>query len=196
MLSTNTTTNTKLDLVPLDTPPTFTENSPALCHPSACDLWSSEGVYRPSRSQGWTRKYFGTTSSSDTSRFMPVGTKGTLKGVLPIKYIGDLNCPIILGNTYQVAIQPGTSLIQERGGLHRFMGGALKNKRNYNHYGLGRCHLFGSCIEAHSLFLFYIRYFLEGMAESRVSQHHSSCRAKCMYWKSILVFVLRVTNAS
>ena len=60
-----------------------------------------------------------------TPRFMPVGTKGTLKGVLPSE-IEAMDCPIILANTYHLAIQPGTELIDAVfHGLHNFMGGTL-----------------------------------------------------------------------
>eukprot|EP00934_Nitzschia_sp_Nitz4_P001322 Nitzschia sp. Nitz4//scaffold9_size221794//154469//158009//NITZ4_001367-RA/size221794-processed-gene-0.27-mRNA-1//1//CDS//3329561064//1322//frame0 len=59
----------------------------------------------------------------ETPRFMPVGTKGTLKGVLPSE-IEAMGCPIILANTYHLAIQPGTELIQSIfKGLPNFMGG-------------------------------------------------------------------------
>jgi len=58
-----------------------------------------------------------------TPRFMPVGTKATLKSVLP-QEIPTMNCPMILANTYHLALQPGTSLIDSIfGGLPKFMGG-------------------------------------------------------------------------
>lgn len=55
-----------------------------------------------------------------TPIFMPVGTRGTVKGVLPeqLKAIGT---QILLGNTYHLHLRPGDALIQELGGLHRFM---------------------------------------------------------------------------
>jgi Queuine tRNA-ribosyltransferase len=57
-----------------------------------------------------------------TPMFMPVGTKGCLKGVSFIELADELCCPIILANTYHLAIQPGTELIQQEpfGGLHGF----------------------------------------------------------------------------
>eukprot|EP00536_Pseudo-nitzschia_multiseries_P007437 jgi/Psemu1/195568/e_gw1.175.56.1 len=56
---------------------------------------------------------------------MPVGTKGTLKGVLPDE-IADMKCPIILANTYHLELQPGTELIDSVfNGLHNFMGGTV-----------------------------------------------------------------------
>jgi tRNA-guanine transglycosylase len=63
-----------------------------------------------------------------TPRFMPVGTKGTIKGILP-EELGD-SCPLLLANTYHLALQPGTDLIdQVFGGLPKFMGNS--NKRRF-----------------------------------------------------------------
>lgn len=57
-----------------------------------------------------------------TPVFMPVGTKGTIKGLTPQQlHADDVDPEIILGNTYHLASQPGTSLIDEFGGLHGFM---------------------------------------------------------------------------
>jgi queuine tRNA-ribosyltransferase len=50
-------------------------------------------------------------------------TKGTIKSLTTEEICHDeaLNCPIILGNTYHLALQPGTELIRKMGGLHKFM---------------------------------------------------------------------------
>ena len=57
-----------------------------------------------------------------TPVFMPVGTKGTIKGVTPSQLQHPALTPeIILGNTYHLALQPGTDIIDEFGGLHNFM---------------------------------------------------------------------------
>lgn len=58
-----------------------------------------------------------------TPVFMPVGTKGTLKGLSPMDVTNSdaLNNQIILANTYHLALQPGTELIRDAGGLHKFM---------------------------------------------------------------------------
>lgn len=57
-----------------------------------------------------------------TPVFMPVGTKGTIKGVSSEQLMEDSLSPeIILGNTYHLALQPGTDLIDALGGLHKFM---------------------------------------------------------------------------
>ena len=57
-----------------------------------------------------------------TPVFMPVGTKGTLKGLTPHDIEESaLSNQIILSNTYHLALQPGTELIRYAGGLHNFM---------------------------------------------------------------------------
>jgi queuine tRNA-ribosyltransferase len=57
-----------------------------------------------------------------TPVFMPVGTAGTVKGILQRDLAGDINAYIILGNTYHLYLRPGTDVLKEAGGLHRFMG--------------------------------------------------------------------------
>jgi queuine tRNA-ribosyltransferase len=55
-----------------------------------------------------------------TPCFMPVGTKGTVKGVSPDR-LRALGAQIVLANTYHLAMRPGTDTVQALGGLHRFM---------------------------------------------------------------------------
>jgi queuine tRNA-ribosyltransferase len=55
-----------------------------------------------------------------TPAFMPVGTKGTVKGVDPTE-LRALGTSILLGNTYHLHLRPGEDLIAELGGLHEFM---------------------------------------------------------------------------
>ncbi|XP_049531365.1 queuine tRNA-ribosyltransferase catalytic subunit [Anopheles darlingi] len=57
----------------------------------------------------------------DTPVFMPVGTQGTLKGILPEQLL-ELDCRIMLSNTYHLGMRPGTDVLEKAGGLHRFMG--------------------------------------------------------------------------
>ncbi|MEZ4699923.1 MAG: tRNA guanosine(34) transglycosylase Tgt [Rhodothermales bacterium] len=57
----------------------------------------------------------------ETPIFMPVGTVGTVKGVAPDRLRADVRAQIILGNTYHLYLRPGTELLREAGGLHRFM---------------------------------------------------------------------------
>ena len=55
-----------------------------------------------------------------TPQFMPVGTSGCMKGI-STQQLEDLDCHIILANTYHLALQPGTRLLEEVGGLHALM---------------------------------------------------------------------------
>jgi queuine tRNA-ribosyltransferase len=56
-----------------------------------------------------------------TPAFMPVGTKGTVKGLDPAR-LRELGTTILLGNTYHLHFRPGEQLVEDLGGLHRFMG--------------------------------------------------------------------------
>lgn len=57
----------------------------------------------------------------ETPIFMPVGTAGTVKGVNQRELKEDIGAQIILGNTYHLYLRPGTELLEQAGGLHRFM---------------------------------------------------------------------------
>lgn len=54
-----------------------------------------------------------------TPIFMPVGTYGTVKGVLP-RSLHDMDAQIILGNTFHLWMRPGLDVMQHFGGLHGF----------------------------------------------------------------------------
>lgn len=56
-----------------------------------------------------------------TPAFMPVGTAGTVKAMLPAS-VRDTGADIVLGNTYHLMLRPGAELIHRLGGLHKFMG--------------------------------------------------------------------------
>ena len=57
-----------------------------------------------------------------TPIFMPVGTVGTVKGVQRCHLEDDIKAQIILGNTYHLYLRPGTDILHQAGGLHRFEG--------------------------------------------------------------------------
>jgi queuine tRNA-ribosyltransferase len=57
----------------------------------------------------------------DTPAFMPVGTQGSVKGVLP-EQVAATGAQIVLANTYHLMLRPGETVVAELGGLHRFMG--------------------------------------------------------------------------
>lgn len=56
----------------------------------------------------------------ETPIFMPVGTYGTVKGMLP-RDLEEIKAQIILGNTFHLYLRPGLEVIKEHGGLHGFM---------------------------------------------------------------------------
>ena len=58
--------------------------------------------------------------SFETPCFAPVGTVGSVKGLLPTQ-VRECGAELILANTYHLALRPGSELIQSAGGLHRFM---------------------------------------------------------------------------
>ena len=56
----------------------------------------------------------------ETPAFMPVGTQGTVKGMLP-EQLKEIGAQIILGNTYHLYLRPGHERVARLGGLHEFM---------------------------------------------------------------------------
>ena len=57
----------------------------------------------------------------ETPIFMPVGTVGSVKGVHQRELKNDINPDIILGNTYHLYLRPQTTILEQAGGLHKFM---------------------------------------------------------------------------
>jgi queuine tRNA-ribosyltransferase len=75
----------------------------------------------------------------ETPAFMPVGTQGTVKAMLP-RDLREIGCQILLGNTYHLYLRPGAETIRELGGLHRFMGWdgpILTDSGGYQVFSLG-----------------------------------------------------------
>src|SRR5256885_2038470 len=58
--------------------------------------------------------------SFDTPAFMPVGTQGSIKGVLP-DHVAATGTQIILANTYHLMLRPGEKVVAALGGVHKFM---------------------------------------------------------------------------
>lgn len=57
----------------------------------------------------------------ETPAFMPVGTYGSVKGMLP-RDIHEIGAQIILGNTFHLMLRPGTEVVRAHGDLHDFIG--------------------------------------------------------------------------
>jgi queuine tRNA-ribosyltransferase len=74
-----------------------------------------------------------------TPVFMPVGTQGTVKALLP-EMLRELGAGMILSNTYHLYLRPGHELIRDLGGLHRFMhweGPILTDSGGFQVFSLG-----------------------------------------------------------
>ena len=74
----------------------------------------------------------------ETPVFMPVGTQATVKAMTPDELSG-MGARIILSNTYHLFLRPGSDLIREAGGLHRFMdweGAILTDSGGYQVFSL------------------------------------------------------------
>ncbi len=74
-----------------------------------------------------------------TPAFMPVGTYGTVKGMLP-RDIGEIGAEMILGNTFHLMLRPGTEVITAHGDLHDFtqwQGPILTDSGGFQVFSLG-----------------------------------------------------------
>ncbi len=75
-----------------------------------------------------------------TPAFMPVGTQGTVKGLLP-EQLRAVGTQMILANTYHLALRPGAEVVAELGGLHEFMqwdGPILTDSGGFQVFSLAR----------------------------------------------------------
>ncbi len=75
----------------------------------------------------------------ETPAFMPVGTYGTVKGMLP-RDIEEIGADIILGNTFHLMLRPGTEVVRAHGDLHDFtqwQGPILTDSGGFQVFSLG-----------------------------------------------------------
>jgi len=76
----------------------------------------------------------------ETPVFMPVGTRGAVKAILPER-LRELGYDLILANTYHLILRPGLEVIKEAGGLHNFTsweGAILTDSGGYQVFSLSR----------------------------------------------------------
>jgi queuine tRNA-ribosyltransferase len=74
----------------------------------------------------------------DTPAFMPVGTRGVVKGLLPAE-VSRTGAQVVLANTYHLLLRPGPEAVRSLGGLHRFMnwpGPILTDSGGYQAYSM------------------------------------------------------------
>ncbi len=96
------------------------------------ELFNTDGAAR----RGELRFERGTVQ---TPAFMPVGTYGTVKGMLP-RDIKEIGAEIILGNTFHLMLRPGTEVIKAHGTLHDFAqwpGPILTDSGGFQVFSLG-----------------------------------------------------------
>src|SRR5580658_3831940 len=79
-----------------------------------------EVLARDPASQARTGRVTTPHGTFDTPAFMPVGTQGSIKGLLPSE-VSATGSQVILANTYHLMLRPGEQVVRELGGLHRFM---------------------------------------------------------------------------
>lgn len=76
----------------------------------------------------------------DTPMFMPVGTQATVKTMSP-RELKEIGAGIILSNTYHLWVRPGEDIVEDAGGLHRFMnwgGGILTDSGGFQVFSLSK----------------------------------------------------------
>lgn len=78
-------------------------------------------IHKDSRSQARLGHLTTAHGSVTTPAFMPVATQGTVKATSP-RELRELGTEIILANAYHLYLRPGVDLIEQTGGLQRFMG--------------------------------------------------------------------------
>ena len=79
-------------------------------------------MYKLIKQQGTARRgEFQTVHGTvQTPAFMNVATCGAIKGALSALDLKDINCQVMLSNTYHLHVRPGDELVREMGGLHEF----------------------------------------------------------------------------
>jgi len=81
--------------------------------------WTLDAADRSTR--GRTGRFRTPHGEVETPAFMPVGTAGSVKGLLP-GLVRDTGTQVILANTYHLALRPGAEVVADLGGLHAFCG--------------------------------------------------------------------------
>jgi queuine tRNA-ribosyltransferase len=107
----------------------------------APDVTSPAQPFRISARDGRARRGTLRTAHGEvqTPAFMPVGTHATVKACLP-EEVAQAGADMLLGNFYHLSLRPGIDLVEELGGLHRFMswsGSILTDSGGYQLVSLG-----------------------------------------------------------
>lgn len=80
-------------------------------------------MFEVMKKEGRARRGFFTCAHGtvQTPVFMNVGTQGAIKGAVSAHDLEEIGCQVELSNTYHLHLRPGDTVVQEMGGLHRFM---------------------------------------------------------------------------
>jgi queuine tRNA-ribosyltransferase len=92
-----------------------------LTRPADGAAFAFEITARCPRTRARTGRFHTPHGVVGTPRFMPVGTAATVKGVTASQ-LAATGAQMVLANTYHLHLQPGEQVVEEAGGLHRFMG--------------------------------------------------------------------------
>lgn len=102
--------------------------------------FSFEVISRDESSQARVGRLVTSRGEVETPAFMPVGTRGAVKAVSPDE-LWDLGYRLVLANAYHLYLRPGHRLVEQIGGLHRFMdwpGALLTDSGGFQVFSLGR----------------------------------------------------------
>ena len=89
--------------------------------PQDIDLMKFKRVAQDKQSKARAGEITTDHGKIETPIFMPVGTVASVKGVHQRELKNDINPDIILGNTYHLYLRPQTTILEQAGGLHKFM---------------------------------------------------------------------------
>ena len=85
------------------------------------DLFKYELLHQDAGSGARRGRFATTRGIVELPTFMPVGTRGSVKGV-ETRQLEETRSQIVLGNTYHLMLRPGEEIVRELGGLHKFCG--------------------------------------------------------------------------
>ena len=102
--------------------------------------FSFEVTSRDASSQARIGRLITSRGEVTTPAFMPVGTRGVVKAVSPDE-LWNMGYRLVLANAYHLYLRPGHRLVEQMGGLHRFMdwpGALLTDSGGFQVFSLGR----------------------------------------------------------
>ena len=100
--------------------------------------FSFEVTHKDQKTRARTGKITTPHGTAETPMFMPVGTAASVKFISPEELYG-MKAQVILANTYHLWLRPGTQVLEEAGGVHRFMnydGPVLTDSGGYQVFSL------------------------------------------------------------